>query len=66
MIRSNRTEGIILMRKQGSRGCAAALIQDVDFCEFVLSSYKFVVYVALFSNEKWLLGEHIGRRDLIF
>ncbi len=31
VIRSNRTEGIILMRKRGSRGCAAGLIYDVDF-----------------------------------
>ncbi len=63
MIRSSRTEGIILMRRRGSRGCAAVLAQDIDFCEFVLSSYMFVVYVAQFSNEKWLLGEHIAAPD---
>ncbi|SNQ58927.1 hypothetical protein MNV_10055 [Candidatus Methanoperedens nitroreducens] len=28
--------------------------------EFVRVCIEFVVYAALFSNEKWLLGEHIS------
>jgi hypothetical protein len=31
VIRSNLIEGIIRMHKRGSRGCAAVLLQDVDF-----------------------------------
>jgi hypothetical protein len=40
------------MRRRVSRGCAAALFHNMDFHEFVLSSYEFVAYVALFSKEK--------------
>ncbi len=67
------------MRKRVSRGCAAVLLHDMDFHDTKsvssvssvfyrllgvrTSSYQFVVYATLFSNEKWLLGEHIAAPD---
>ena len=48
MVRSNRTEGIIQMRKRGSLCRATVLLHNMDFREFVRVRIEFVVYAVRF------------------
>ncbi len=56
IIRPSRTEGIILMRKRGSRGCAAVLLHSADFHEFVRVRISSLLMLRCFLMRNGCLG----------
>jgi hypothetical protein len=63
LIRDNKVESYRRDYPDVQKGFTVPRYRSNSGREFFVSrtsSYKLVAYVALFSNEKWLLGEHIG------